>query len=763
MPKQTEVDQLISAVSLEMRQDFREGRHIMSFGEYMQAVADHPERHARSAAQYFRDVFDFFGASQVDTPAGTMRRFDLFDGLKSGHHYLIGHEVAQNSIYRIITNFIREGRTNRLVLLHGPNGSAKTSLVACIAQALEEYSATDEGCLYRFSWIFPTEKVSTSNIGFGEARSPDTSSLPSYAYLDEIQINARLSDELRDSPLFLLTPNKRLELLKKLFEKHSIPLTECGQPYQEGNEAKDGFTLSDHIRSGQLSHKNKQIFDALLAAYHGELAEVLKHVQVQRFYLSRRYREGLATVGPQMRVDAGLRQLTSDRSLTALPTSLQSLSLFEPFGDLVDGNRGMVEFNDLLKRPMDLNRYLLGTSETGSVPLDNQTLHLDTVLCGTANETYLDALKTQPDWASYKGRIELIRMPYLLDYKAEQRIYDVQLEMIDIEKPVAPHTTELAALWAVLTRLTPPDPGRYPKQLKDPISKMTPLQKARLLAEGKLVEDLTSEQARELKAAIKDMLEEGKTTPQYEGRTGASPREVKSILLDVAQSDEHKCFSPLGLFTELKRLVEDPSVYEFLQLEPRGDFCRPDTYVDVITDVYLDQVDHEVRSAMGLVEHAQYEQLFSKYVTHVNHWVQKEKMLDSVSGKYVPADEKFMSEVEAKLGVDTDTENYRHSIISHVGAFRVEHPDDAVDFFRIFRRQLDVLQAKFFEESREAIQKIKMNLLRYFDGDVDDLDRNDREQVERTISSLLNEFGYTEQTAREAIGFLIRRRYEKTS
>jgi hypothetical protein len=43
---------------------------------------------------------------------------------------LIGQEHVQEEIYRALSNFVREGRPNRLVLLHGPNGSAKSTIVA---------------------------------------------------------------------------------------------------------------------------------------------------------------------------------------------------------------------------------------------------------------------------------------------------------------------------------------------------------------------------------------------------------------------------------------------------------------------------------------------------------------------------------------------------------------------------------------------------------------------------------------------------------
>ena len=68
---------------------------------------------------------------------------------------------------------------------------------------------------------------------------------------------------------------------------------------------------------------------------------MLRHVQVERFYVSHRYREAVATVEPQLAVDARSRQLTMDRSLAALPPALQSLALYEYQGELVDANRGL--------------------------------------------------------------------------------------------------------------------------------------------------------------------------------------------------------------------------------------------------------------------------------------------------------------------------------------------------------------------------------------------------------------------------------------
>ena len=118
-------------------------------------------------------MFQFYGSESVSRPWGDVARFKLFDcpwersAERGREPTLVGHEELQHELYRALSNFAREGRANRLVLMHGPNGSAKSTAASCILRALEDYSRRDEGALYRFHWIFPTRKSSRGSIGFG--------------------------------------------------------------------------------------------------------------------------------------------------------------------------------------------------------------------------------------------------------------------------------------------------------------------------------------------------------------------------------------------------------------------------------------------------------------------------------------------------------------------------------------------------------------------------------------------------------------------
>ena len=79
--------------------------------------------------------------------------------------------MVQNETYQVLRSFVRDGRPNKLILLHGPNGSAKSTFIRCLGRALEHYSTLDEGALYRFSWIFPAQKSTRGGIGFGGGAS----------------------------------------------------------------------------------------------------------------------------------------------------------------------------------------------------------------------------------------------------------------------------------------------------------------------------------------------------------------------------------------------------------------------------------------------------------------------------------------------------------------------------------------------------------------------------------------------------------------
>ncbi len=601
--------QRLTQIGAVVRDRFESEKRVLSFEEYLDLFAQHPWRHSRDAARYLKDCLDWFGTYDIDRPGGAITRWRLFDleferveasdaaDLGTGHDFLVGQERLQSSFYRILSNFVREGRTNRLILLHGPNGSAKSTFAGCLMRALEHYSGQDEGALYRFSCIFPRGSDGKT-IGFGSRDAP-LGPGESYAHLPDDRIDVKLTSEVRENPLILLPAAERRRLVRECYANAKIE-----DPPPHG------------LLSGQLGHKNRQIFEALLTAYRGDLSRVLAHVRVERYSFSRRYRVGVVTIGPEMAVDAQERQISVDRSLGALPASLSSLTLFETVGELVDAAGGVLEYSDLLKRPIDAWRYLLLAIETGEVSLTHSMLPLNTVLVASSNELHLTAFKEHHEYRSFRGRLQLVRVPYLLDYRQEQGIYDAQI-VPQVRRHVAPHATFVAALWAVLTRLRKPQGDQYENpKLGKLVNQLTALEKAELYADGTIPERFSSDEAHELRAGIEIVRRESDTWPNYEGLTGASPREIRNLLLDAAQDTRFGCLSPIAVLEHVKAIC-DANDYDFLREKPEAGFHDHRGFVEQVRSRWLDRVDEEFRECTGLVEETQYRDLFDRYVTHV--------------------------------------------------------------------------------------------------------------------------------------------------
>lgn len=738
MGSQVEPKAFLANIGTQIQSEFAKNRSLMSFEEYLKLYAASPRLQARNAAQYLMGAIDSFGTEQVAHPTGKIRRFKIFDGL--GETRVAGQEEVQNAIYRSIGNFVRAGRINKLILMHGPNGSAKSSIAEALKRGLEAYSQTAEGALYTFNWIFPNEKLAKGNIGFGDQRVP-SGTLESFAYLDADDIAVKLSSSMRESPLFLIPKPERRRLLEA-----------AGGP---------DFVVPAYLLEGELSTKSRRIFDALLANYHGDWFKVLRHVQVERFYISRRYQVGTYTVEPQLSVDASYQQLSADRTQVNLPPALHSTIMFEPQGPLVSANRGLIEYADLLKRPLEAFKYLLGFSETGEVPLEHMVLQLDEILIASTNEKHLAAFKDLPDFASFKGRIELIRVPYLRRWKIECEIYDAQVSTKNVGRHVAPHATEVAALWAVLTRLKKPMAERFSGEARHLVERLTPMEKVLLYQEAIAPRRLAQQERKELRKMVGDLYEESDAYPNYEGRSGASAREIKTALFNAAQSREHESLHPLAVLKELRALTLDRSSYDFLQQDIIDGFHDHAGFVEVVKTWYLDEVDREVRESMGLVSEGQYGEFFERYAQAVSAWVTGDRVSNRLTGTHDKPDEALMASFEELvMARGDDSIGFRKSLIATIGAWRLDNPDTPVDYALIFPELFTRLSEHFYAERKEKLTHAVENVLKYLaPGETASLSGRERQIARATLDEMARRFGYSDDSARDSIVFLVKHRY----
>ncbi|MBC7692822.1 MAG: serine protein kinase PrkA [Methylotenera sp.] len=739
-----------------VKTEFESNRRLLSFDEYLELVAEQPECQLRGSAQYAADMMDYFGKEEsTGADKGEPHaRFKIFDETELARK-VIGHEEVQNKIYNTLRTFARQGINNKLVLLHGPNGSAKSTLIQGMMAGMEKYSHEPKGGLYTFNWVFPLERYTKGGLGLGAYSERQSTNLSTYAKLPDEEVAARLPSVMRDHPFLLIPQAQRRALLEKLLGRKK-----CDELWE---------TLPQYLTKGDLNHRCKEIFNALVNANGGDFRKVLMHVQVERYYFARRFRKGLVTIEPQMHVDAQYHQLSYNKSLSSLPVSLQSLNLFTLTGDLVDGNRGIIEYSDLLKRPIETYKYLLIACETGSVNVGASIAYLDTCLLGSSNELQLDAFKEFPDFTSFKARIELIRVPYLLSVSQEKEIYHAELKQVEAEKHVTPHTDWALALWAVLTRLKKPNGISYPNQISSVISNLSPLEKAKLYDTGEMPMGLSPEDRKILRSSIRKLREEYSNIPYYEGRMGASAREIKSILFGAAQNAGFACLSPLAVLREMEDFVKHTSEYEFLKQDIKDGYHDSADFINTVRNEYLTVIDREVRDSIGLYNSVQWEDFLKKYVQHIALVLKKEKVKNSITGKMEDPDFALINEFEKIVGAPTDAAEqiaFRQNIISQVGAWSLDHPREGVSYAKVFPEFWHKLEKHYYESQKSRLTQMHDALLFYGRGGSEQEKKESGKMNEegdalahQTIENMKSKLGYCENCAKEVITFLMKSRY----
>lgn len=713
----------LEQLSETIKSNFKKNLQILSFEEYLKLVEEKPKQQLRGSASYAADMLDHYGKKGES--------YQIFEGK------VIGHEKVQKQIYKILRAFSNLGINNRLILLHGPNGSAKSTLISSLMEGVANYSKTPEGAIYTFSWIFPIDRVVRGSLGI-RGNDQKASQATSFAHLVDEDIACVIPSELRDHPILLIPDAEKRALM-----------------------AKYDFKIPERLMNGGLSHRDQLIFQALLNSYQGDYAQVLRHIRVERFYFSKVYRSGLITIEPQMHVDAQYQQLTMNRSLSQLPASLQGLNLFSVGGDLAESNRGIIDYNDLLKRPIDTYKYLLSACENAKVNVGQSILHLDTIFIGSSNELQLDAFKEYPDFSSFKGRIELVKVPYLTKLSQEIEVYEPLLKPIAADKAVTPHTAWAIAYWGVLTRLKKPHREKYPSELASVIESLSPLEKLKLYDRADLPERLNNEERKHLKANLQKMEDEYINVPYYEGRTGASARELKTILIDAAQSSEFKTLSPLSVVAEIRKFVKRVTEYEFLRQDSIDYYHDHEKFIDTLLDEYAVLVDREVRDCLGLYDTKQWGDFMKKYITHLSSLLKKEKMKNSITGAYEDPDQALLSEFEKIVGAPDGAEQklqFRQNLISQIGAWVLDHPKETFDYFKIFPELRTKIEKHFYESQKSLLQKMN-TALKHFGTDYDDPSSEGSTLAKQTLQNMQIKFGYSIDGAKEVIGFLMNRKY----
>jgi len=402
-----------SLVSKEMDiETFREQHWVGAFQDYVRLVIAKP-RIIRNAYQRLYDMILSFGTTDYTQRKEKLVRYHLFDDpISDGRDAVFGLDRSMMSLVRNIKSAAHGyGTERRVLLLHGPVGSSKSTIVRLLKKGLEAYSRTKDGAVFTLQW-----------------RMEDDAG--------ETWVDCPMHEE----PLKLIPAEAREKLLDSLNES-------------------SGLDYRLHV-DGDLCPACRYRYNEFLRRHEGDWGKLLEHVRVRRLILSEKDRIGIGTFQPKDEKNQDSTELTGDinyRKLAELGSDSDPRA-FNFDGELNIANRGIVEFIEVLKLEVAFLYDLLGASQEHTIkPKKFAQTDIDEVIIGHTNEPEYRKLQNNELMEAFRDRTVKIDIPYNIVLRDEIKIYEKDFAQSRLKgKHIAPHTIEISSMWAILTRLEVP-------------------------------------------------------------------------------------------------------------------------------------------------------------------------------------------------------------------------------------------------------------------------------------------------------------------
>ncbi len=376
-------------------------------------------------------------------------------------------------------------------------------------------------------------------------------------------------------------------------------------------------------------------------------------------------------------------------------------------GALNVGNRGIVEFIEVFKNETEYLHAMITATQEKVIPAPGRhgMVYVDTCIVAHSNEAEWQKFKADHTNEAILDRIVVVKVPYNLRLSEEVKIYQKIIRNSDFRAHVAPHTLELASMYAILSRL-------------EPTSKCDLMTKLRLYNGEEVVE-----KGRTKKIDVQELKEDTKR----EGMSGISTRFIMKAL-DNALSDNvtGNCINPINVREALISMTKEGDLpddtrkqyLEFLQ--------------DTLHKEYLDLLEKEITRAFVYSYQEQAESLFQNYLDHAEAYVNKTRVRDRNTNEELSPDEGFLKSIEEQIAIiGSAADGFRQEVIAYLWATS---------------RRGEKISYKSYEPLKEAIEKKLMTSVRDISRIITKARTRDEEQGEKYSSMVKNllENGYCE-------------------
>ncbi|MDB2069750.1 PrkA family serine protein kinase [Clostridium perfringens] len=426
-------------------------------------------------------------------------------------------------------------------------------------------------------------------------------------------------------------------------------------------------------------HLRKEFEDMLGVEIEGDLCPVCKYRLLNEFggeyekfpvstkNFSIRSRKGIGVVPPVDPNNQDTSILTGSIDISKMDMYPEDdPRIFSLNGAFNVGNRGLVEFIEVFKNDVEYLHTIITATQEKSIPSPGKgsMIYFDGLIIAHSNEAEWNKFKSDHTNEAILDRIVKIEVPYCLGLSEEIKIYEKILKKSNFDAHIAPHTMEIASMFAILTRLLPS-------------MKVDPITKLKLYNGEEIVEKGTTKRI--------DVLELKEEAGTMEGMKGISTRFIIKAIDNALSNAEHKCINPLSVMESIIKSVKDMDISQEDKKKYLG-------YIqDTIRKEYNKILEKEITKAFIHSFKEQAESLFNNYIDNAEAYVNKTKLKDSATSEELEPDEEFMRSIEEQIGIsESSSKGFRADVTSYM--FYIVRSGGKMDY-------------RSYEPLKEAIEK----------------------------------------------------------
>ncbi|MEA0555997.1 PrkA family serine protein kinase [Lysinibacillus irui] len=444
----------------------------------------------------------------------------------------------------------------------------------------------------------------------------------------------------------------------------------------------------------------------------------IENVMIERITFSEDKRVGIGTFTPSDPKSQDIADLTGSIDFSTIGEfgSESDPRAYRFDGELNKANRGMMEFQEMLKLDEKFLWNLLSLTQEGNFKAGRFALiSADELIVAHTNETEYRSFISNKKNEALHSRIIVMPIPYNLKVSQEEHIYEKMIKESDMSHVhIAPHALKAAAIFSVLTRLEVPK-----KQGVDLIKKMR-------LYDGENVEGFNSVDLEELKKEFPN-----------EGMNGIDPRYIINRISSAIIRKEVPSINALDVLRALKDGLDQ---HASISQEDREKYMN---YIAVARREYDEIAKNEVQKAFVYSYEESAKTLMNNYLDNVEAFCNKNKLYDPLTGEEMNPDEKLMRSIEEQIGISENAKKaFREEILIRISAYA--RKGKRFDY-NSHERLREAIQKKLFADLKDVVKITTSSKMP---------DESQLKKINEVVARLVDEHGYNTTSANELLQYV---------